>query len=261
MSSAETNVCYCGAYGGGRHTKSARCDGSPDPEIALRAAARTSKNQLTDREMLIGCLKAMEISQPNPGNTDWTDMIAGIKEHLRGTPETSSGQCLVPDCKRPPMPGAFCEEHNATVGSICGTAVELQPAKKPDFQQWSLDSLDGTMEPKDGGDYYLAEDVDRWLAVKATARLCQKAGDCMLPLDHEGECENRFSEKTEQSKYATGRRCATCFNLINSPFDHAASCYAVPRPAAQSSRLPRCAQCGEEMRSQWHDCPANMVLR
>lgn len=27
-------------------------------------------------------------------------------------------------------------------------------------------------------------------------RLCQKQVDCMLPLDHEGECENRFSEKT-----------------------------------------------------------------
>jgi hypothetical protein len=24
-------ICYCGAYGGGRHTKSARCDGSPEP--------------------------------------------------------------------------------------------------------------------------------------------------------------------------------------------------------------------------------------
>lgn len=27
----EDNICYCGNYGGGKHTKSARCDGSPEP--------------------------------------------------------------------------------------------------------------------------------------------------------------------------------------------------------------------------------------
>ena len=36
--SKERNICYCGAYGGGVHTRSARCDGSPAPEPDLITA-------------------------------------------------------------------------------------------------------------------------------------------------------------------------------------------------------------------------------
>lgn len=36
--SKEQNICYCGAYGGGVHTRSARCNGSPAPEPDLITA-------------------------------------------------------------------------------------------------------------------------------------------------------------------------------------------------------------------------------
>jgi hypothetical protein len=43
---ADPGICYCGAYGGGVHTKSARCDGSPEPEPPAPLASNEQLSEL-----------------------------------------------------------------------------------------------------------------------------------------------------------------------------------------------------------------------
>lgn len=46
--SKESSICYCGAYGGGKHTRSARCDGSPEPVQAPKELITAPENPTLD---------------------------------------------------------------------------------------------------------------------------------------------------------------------------------------------------------------------
>lgn len=46
--SEQRNICYCGAYGGGAHTPSARCDGSREPDSALEGLITAPENPTLD---------------------------------------------------------------------------------------------------------------------------------------------------------------------------------------------------------------------
>lgn len=58
------------------------------------------------------------------------------------------GKCLVAKCDKQPMTLAFCDEHNATVGQICGTAVDLQPLDTSTPSTDSAQSVDKAAEDR-----------------------------------------------------------------------------------------------------------------